>query len=622
MRLFPVLLLLLGLNQYAYNQNQATDCALEFGTNMSGMADWGTELPFVDLMHNARTWYTKDVDNPEYPFDSGHASELSYRSDGYPTHLPQDIPGSTYLQEVATIWAITDGWPSGEYTVLWDGTGELNFWGTYESLTQTSSNRAVFQFPDPVDGVVELRIAVSDAADPIRNIRVLMPGTEHTYLDEPFYQPWIERLTAFGSVRFMDWGQTNNWGEAYGEGWEDPSLTPWAERSPMDHYTWAYEKGIPYEMMVRLMNDYDLDGWVCVPHRASDEYIREMAIFFKENLEPERHLTVEYSNEIWNWIFGQTHWLNQYGCIETGTSWPEGLVPYVQNCLDIWTDVFAEEPQRITRAVGAFTGWLDITDRITQNMTPGSFDAVACTYYFGLPEAGDEALDALGDAATVADVAAYARQGMAESFAYITDHKEQITDPLGVELNFYEGGQHLTPHPFGVEPTYGQALLDIQRDTAMYNLYTEWFAALSSLQSGEEPLQLMNFSFVGVPSARYGTWGILETIEQDFDAVPAPKYRAIMDYMENCGAVVSTNTISNTNFQVYPNPTSGLLQLSSLQEGDAILLFNQLGQQVLQRFPSSSTLSLDVSALPSGVYYLHHYHASGSLAHRQKLVKS
>ena len=52
MRLCPVLLLLLGLNQYAYNQGQATDCALEFGTNMSGMADWGTELPFVDLMHN------------------------------------------------------------------------------------------------------------------------------------------------------------------------------------------------------------------------------------------------------------------------------------------------------------------------------------------------------------------------------------------------------------------------------------------------------------------------------------------------------------------------------------------------------------------------------------------
>lgn len=102
----------------------------------------------------------------------------------------------------------------------------------------------------------------------------------------------------------MDWGQINNWGEVYGEGWEDFSLMFWVECLLMDYYIWVYEKGIFYEMMVCLMNDYDFDGWVCVLYCVSDEYIWEMVIFFKENLEFECYLIVEYSNEIWNWIFG------------------------------------------------------------------------------------------------------------------------------------------------------------------------------------------------------------------------------------------------------------------------------------------------------------------------------
>ena len=289
--------------------------------------------------------------------------------------------------------------------------------------------------------------------------------------------------------------------------------------------------------------------------------------------------------------------------------------------LDIWTEVYTDEPDRITRAVGAFTGWLDITQRITQNMTAGSFDAIACTYYFGLPEAGDEALDALGGAATVADVATYARQGMVESFASILDHKEQLTDPLGVELNFYEGGQHLTPHPFGEEPTYAQALLDIHRDTAMYNLYTEWFDDLSTLQSGAEPLQLMNFSFIGLPSARYGTWGILETITQDLDEVPAPKYRAIMEYMDSCDGVVSTDSPPRIRYELSPNPTLGLVQISALEAGHEIVVYNQLGQQVLWQMTVDNTNEFDLSHLAAGLYYVQVHDQNGRLLHTEKLIK-
>jgi len=502
------------------------ECKLDIGVNMGGLADYQTELPFVNVMRNCRTWYTKDIDNPNGPFDSGHTGNLEFRPDGYPTHIPQDIPASDYLQKVVTIWAITDGWTAGQYTILWEGTGTFAFWGSHQNLTQTDPHRIVFDYPNPVDGVFELTIETSDIDDPIRNIRVLMPGTEMTYLEEPFNPVWLDKLLTFKTVRFMDWGQTNNWGET--DGWNDPSLFDWSDRSQMDHYTWAYEKGIPYEMMVKLLNDFDLDGWVCVPHRASDDYMSEMAIYFRDNLESNRHLTVEYSNEIWNWIFGQTHWVYEYGCVQNGLDWPAGIVPYVQNCLDHFSDAYAGEMDRITRAVGAFTGWPAISDTIVSNLTLGSFDAISPTFYFGLTESADGILDAMGSAATAADIAYYAREGMEESLTNIIRHKEEMADPRGLPLVFYEGGQHLTGHPFGVEPTYAQALLDVQRDTSMFKMYNEWFDSLRMLQSEDVPLQLMHFSLVSLRSAQYGSWGMLETMDQDTNVIPAPKYSSIL----------------------------------------------------------------------------------------------
>src|SRR5690606_38050356 len=101
---------------------------------------------------------------------------------------------------------------------------------------------------------------------------------------------------------------------------------------------------------------------------------------------------------------------------------------------------------------------------------PESFDAVTPTYYFSFNEEGDEVLDNLGPHATVGDVAKYVRQNMNQNLTFIKE-VQSIASSLGKTLAFYEGGQHFTPHPFGVEPTYAKALLDIQLDTAMYNLY-------------------------------------------------------------------------------------------------------------------------------------------------------
>jgi len=599
------ILLFLSLSIISYAQ-QPNECKLQIGTNLSGVVDYGTELPFVNLMRNARMWYTKDIDNPNAAFDSGFTDELTYRADGYPTHIPQQVAGADFEQRTVTIWANTSSWPAGEYTVLWEGTGQLSFWGGHENLTQTDDHRIVFDFLNPMDNVLEMTILTSDIDDPIRNIRLLMPGTEDTYETQPFYSLWLEKLSIFPSVRFMDWGTTNSWGQPDNWTWDDPALFAWEDRAQMDHYTWATNKGIPYEMMIRLLNDYDLDGWVCVPHRASDDYIEQMATLFRNDLEAERHLTVEYSNEIWNWIFGQTHWLNKYGCEQTGVSWPEGIVPYVQNCLDIWSGVFDGELDRLTRVAGVQASWQDVSNRMVENLTPGSYDAITPTFYFGINEEGDAALDALGASATVTDVAFYARQAMGEGSDFLLTQKNELADPMGVPMVFYEGGQHITGHPFGEEPTYGQALLDIQRDTAMYNMYIEWFDFLATLQTGEDPLQLMNFSFVAPRSSRYGSWGILETMDQDLSVTPAPKYSAILETIQACETIVATKEVEDqsTKYRLFPNPTSDFITITgNLRDGE-ILMYNEIGREVIRRLVNATSVVLDVSNLTSGAYFI------------------
>ena len=593
-------------------------CKLQFGTNLGGLVDYGTELPFVDLMHNAREWYTKDIGNPDDPFDSGHAADLAYRSDGYPTHVPQTLAGTPYPQRVVTIWAITTGWPAGQYTVLWEGTGTLQFWGGYENLNQTSSNRLTFDFFDTEENVIEMTIVTSDINDPIHNIRLLMPGTENTYESQPFHQLWIDKLSIFPSVRFMDWGMTNSWGQPDNWTWDDPSLFSWNDRAQMDDYTWATNKGIPYEMMIRLLNDFDLDGWVCVPHRASDEYIQNMAMLFREELETDRHLTVEYSNEIWNWIFGQAQWLNKYGCEQNNVSWPEGVVPYVQNCLDIWTNEFAGELDRLTRVVGVHTAWQDVSNRMANNMTPGSFDAISPTYYFGITDEGDAALDILGANATTSDISFYAREGMQASKIWLQTQKEELADLLGLPLIFYEGGQHITPHPFGEEPSYAQALLDIQRDTAMFNMYNEWFEFLRTLQDGENPIPLMNFSFIAERSARYGSWGILETMDQDTTLVPAPKYASILQSINACNNIntSSQQAPEEEEYSFLPNPVSSHLTIYGDLTKSEISFFNPLGEMVFQKYISADSAIIDVDHLEAGIYFIHIKNDSTDFTHK------
>jgi len=535
---------------------QSNDCKLKIGTNLSGISDWMTEMPFVDRMHNARTWGTRNATGWEGEWNTDLAGLIAKDENGYPLEVPFYIDGIGLedSQIVFTVWAILDAWEPGIYTFLYDGEGRVEFEADGKIIRSEPGRLEVEIIPTDYS-FLELKIMQSKKGNHLRNFRLITPGNEATYYQQHFNPLFLERLKDFSAIRFMDWGSTNNWGE--NEAWDnynestDTLLVPWNERSKMNYYTWAHNKGVPYEIMCDLCNTLNKDMWICVPHNASDEYISEMAGLIKGRLYPNLKVYAEYSNEIWNWMFGQTQWLNTFFCTGRGISWPEGIVDHVQNNLDIWNQIFADEPDRLVTVAGGQTAWQDVTNRIVTNLDKGSFDALNITGYFGLGD--DASLDALGAEATAANIALQVRTNMREEEISYIENQHKLAKKLGVPLVFYESGQHITPTPFGEEPTYAQALLDIQRDSALYNIYHEWFSMIENVLDTDEQAVYMNFSFVGDRSARYGSWGVLETLNQDTSVIYAPKYQALTEQIRFCGKP-GGNTGNIETDEPYLNP--------------------------------------------------------------------
>ncbi|MBL4586484.1 MAG: T9SS type A sorting domain-containing protein [Flavobacteriales bacterium] len=591
--------------------SQSDSCNLLIGTNLSGPVDFGTEWPFVDIMNYSRSWGTQNVawyGGGNNPWDSQLANSVAQDADGYPTvDIPFYSAGQDTTQVFYTVWANTDGLPQGNYVCLYDGTGIIDF-TLNATVISNQPGRVEFTFTPQVNGIIGLKIMQSDANDHVRNIRVLLPGHEFDYMNTTWETQWVSKLQSFNTLRFMDWGHTNN-----------STLSQWSERPLVSDVTYT-PQGIPYELWIQACNDLQKDAWVCVPHLADENYIRQMAQLFRDNLDPNLKIYVEYSNETWNWIFTQTSYLNDNG--NQNVVWPERTVPFVQNCLDLWTDEFSGQMDRIVRVVGVQGGWQDVSNRVVFNMTPGSFDAFSPAAYFNMNATGYTDLANLGASATGADVLAFAQQGMSESFSYLVSQKETIADSLDIPMLFYEGGQHLTPEPFGSVQPYNPALVAANQNNGMYDLYMDWMDSLRSLGSAENPILFMNFSFINNVSGQYGSWGVLEHQWNDQAPYPnAPKYRALLDNIYDCSNSLVTGiddeSDPNSELNIYPNPTTGFFHIE-FEDGDFLEVIDMMGRVVISKqLANRNKITVDLTANSKGIYLIRIRSKKGS---NQKLV--
>lgn len=471
------------------------------GLNLAGLADWSTELVFNDAFKTARAWVSQTEGKPW-----GQGGPLDLDTHGF---VKSFRPG----QSAETLLFVDQQghYPAGDYVCTWVGRGELAF-GQAARVKERSGNRAVVTV-EPAKGGVSIKLTKTDPADPVRDIRFFLPGTEATADKEPFHPSLVARLKGFRVIRFMDWGHTNN----------NPTVT-WADRTTPAHCTQAGPKGCAVEFMLKLSAVTGCDPWLCVPHQADDGYVTELAKLVKATLPADHTVYLEYSNETWNGQFQQAKHCQKRG-LELGLSknpYEAQLRYSSRRSVEVFRrfgEAFGDS-KRLVRVIAAQSAnpWTGKTELEWQDAAKHA-DAVAIAPYFG-NRLGDPKKAAETAKLSVEQVLEECKKDIAANAKPVREYAA-MAKTHNLRLLAYEGGQHLAGYG-GAENN--EALTKLfhaaNRHPGMEALYAADLKQWHDL--GGDVFAV--FSSVGRYS-KWGSWGLLERWDQV--EADGPKMRAV-----------------------------------------------------------------------------------------------
>lgn len=453
--------------------------ARSIGINLATATYWSPAWVFSDVFKNSHSsWF-------------GDTSVLGGKD--YPPYAPPAI------NTLCAHHDVNGHYPAGEYTLWYDGQGVVTVNGS-----RYSSGDSIPIVP--TNGAIRVDIRESSADDPVRNIRLLMPEEYRT--DGDFTKQYLEYVSPYSVLRFMDWGKTNN-----------SPLVSWNMRNTVDRRT--QYAGMAYEHMIAFANETNKHMWICMPHMADDNFIAQLAELIRTTLNPNLYVFLEYSNEVWNSMFQQNKWIREYG-LNTGIMdpskpyyWYPAYAERSSNVFNIFEDVFGSA-DRLIRVISGQTANPWIGKQIIMAMNR-PFDAFAIAPYFG----GHLDRDTNVPNMTVEEIIASCHENM---YGAVTQKIHEHMALLGgtAKLLAYEGGQHLVHagENFNV-PEVSEKFIAANRHGGMYQLYFEYLSQIWPADAG--PLCLFNDM---MKPTKHGSWGLSE-----HHGFSGPKINAVLDYI-------------------------------------------------------------------------------------------
>jgi hypothetical protein len=379
---------------------------------------------------------------------------------------------------------------------------------------------------------------------------------------------FIAELQPYSSLRFMDWGSTNN-----------SAIVSWSQRRlPTDpnnpnidanNDSTLVVPGLAYEWMIDLCNRTNKDMWVCVPHKADPNYWTQLATLIAQKLNSNRKVYVEYSNETWNGSFAQYN-----RCIEHGVAlnlpgenqWYKGGAYALWQSLKIFNAFQAvfgagQMGSRVIRVFAA-SGNYDIAAKAFANVhnSPTWNVGQKVDMFAIAPYVGSE-LDG-----SSAGIQSLFHTAIDQVFTERILPALTIANNNGTLLGCYEGGQHL--------------LLNAHLWSANSLIYNEY---LYMLDKWKPKFSLfMHYTHAGTWSST-GAWGAKNATGQPM--AQAHKYRAIVDWntANNCPSTLErsgteTGTGVYKTSQTISAPPTGQTNVISAasnvlyQAGSSVLL--------------------------------------------------
>ena len=226
----------------------------------------GNGIVFVDALQQASPWLS--------------ASSTPLRLDPEGNLLALE-PGQSAERVVYT----TERYPAGDYTLLFAGSGRFEVKGG--TLADGGGpGRMVVHVPQNDGNGLRLRLTAMDSADPVRNVRLILPGFEGTAAAHPFYPAFVRSLQGATVLRFTAWMRAGSFAAA--------AVSPLRPR--VQRPTQAMPNGAAVEYMTLLANMTGANPWFSVPVGATDGYVRSMSQAIKRTLDPSLHPLIQYAD--------------------------------------------------------------------------------------------------------------------------------------------------------------------------------------------------------------------------------------------------------------------------------------------------------------------------------------
>jgi hypothetical protein len=154
-------------------------------------------------------------------------------SDGYPVEVIYKVTPTVYTL-ILNSNPPNFPYPAGIYTLISEGTGKLELHFDCGNHWINSPANYSFSVTTPTSAGIQVIISESIISDHVRNIRVIMPGFLNKYKTQPYNPTYLQDISGFSALRFMDFSRTNDNNLAY---WSDRALPNTAKEHSASYFT-------------------------------------------------------------------------------------------------------------------------------------------------------------------------------------------------------------------------------------------------------------------------------------------------------------------------------------------------------------------------------------------------
>jgi hypothetical protein len=453
----------------------------------------------ADCVKQSGGWATVHMNAAGAPVVDTTLPAPTIGPDNWCTGLPGFPPNGGAMFQVFAGQGKSPSYPAGTYSAQITGIGNLTISQTQGSPQTFTVSGTPLTVDVPIMALgsgIQFTVTATDPNNPVR-VSLTLPNS-----DGLFYGPFLDALSPFHFIRFMDWLSTNN---STLMGWSD--VTRESARTYAPPPKWTQTVCVPPSVCLALLKQTGKNGWINIPEMVDTGYSQILAGMALAVLPESTRLVLEYSNECWNSMFGQYKYVYGFAGAQTPPlNLPKAYAMLAKSHWDVWRKVWGSEMGRLYRApMGQLNNPWTVTqalDWLMANADPADpnmgFEVMGGAVYYGSPPATTKTYTA----------ATTTQQILADSVANLPAMITRLNAFLAARTTYsgkvgrripvwaYEGG-YGTANPVGLASPWWGAYDAAQDDPQRGVITQQWAQQCDS--AGLDALS--QYHLVGLPAA-------------------------------------------------------------------------------------------------------------------------